>query len=258
MPKSSSASCTPSFLSDCNTRAVDAESCIRKVSVISSSRCCAVETSLRQASAHALDKILVAQLRRRDIHRNAHRWKARVLPRAILPAGCAQYPATHCEDEPAFLRDRDELLRNEQTSMRMAPANEGFDARGRAAPQIHDRLVVQRKFVALERESQSVFDGLTFERADIHVFAEELEIVSTAFLCVVHRKISVLQQRLGVFSILREYGDADAGGNVQAVAVDEERLALKRLENLLGADRGILARPPAPTTESRTHRRPGG
>ena len=60
------------------------------------------------------DQAAAAELRRREIHRDAHRREPRVLPGARLPARLAHDPLADGADQAALLGERNEGVGRDQ------------------------------------------------------------------------------------------------------------------------------------------------
>jgi hypothetical protein len=61
---------------------------------------------------------------------------------------------------------------------------------------------------------------------------EETEPAPASFFGVIHRRIRVLQQRLGILSVVWKLRDANAGGNLKVVVFNLQRLG-NRCQQLL-------------------------
>jgi hypothetical protein len=76
-------------------------------------------------------------------------------------------------------------------------------------------------------------------RPDVHRRREKLVVVAPIVLCLVHRGIRVLDQRLRIRAVIGIHANADAGGDVQIVLIDGVSLP-HRLQHPLRHDRGIF------------------
>ena len=74
----------------------------------------------------------------------------------------------------------------------------------------------------------------------VHLFVIETEDVAPIFLCLVHRQIRLLHQRLGVIPIVRIDTDADAGAGDDFGPAFERKWPRQRLEDAPGYRCGVL------------------
>ncbi len=109
------------------------------------------QACLGEDAAYRLDEFRLAELVRRNIDRHFAHVDALVEPGLDLAAGGEQHPVAERQDQAAFLGDRDELGRANQAALRVAPANQGFDADHLAAEQVDLWLVVQHQLVIGQR-----------------------------------------------------------------------------------------------------------
>src|ERR1039458_2930277 len=89
----------------------------------------------------------------------------------------------------------------------MTPAQKRFDACDGSGTEVYFRLIIQREFIALERDTQTAFDELALNRANVHFLPEKLVIVPSIFLGVIHRG----------FGVIRVDTDSDADGHAYVV-----------------------------------------
>ena len=178
---------------------------------------------LLQDQIQSVDKALAPELHGGNIDRHGHRGQAGVEPGADLPAGLAQHPLADRHDEAALLRDRNELRRQNKPERRVIPADQNLAAGHGPADEVDLRLVMQHELVLLHGAAQVVFDHHALDGAGIHVALEELVIVASQFLGVVHRRIGVLHHRLHGAAVVGIDADADAEADMDFVPVDEMR-----------------------------------
>jgi hypothetical protein len=181
----------------------------------------------------------VGELARRQIDRHAHRRQAFALPRDVLRAGRFQYPPADRHDQTCFLGDGDEARRGHQAEVRMPPAQQGFHAGDLLRPQIELRLVVQGKFVPLQRMTQARFQREPLERIRPDVLGEELEIVFALLFREIHGDVGVFHQRLLVLRVGRIHADADARRHPALLPQHDDRLH-GRGEELARGDGDLL------------------
>jgi hypothetical protein len=87
--------------------------------------------------------------------------------------------------------------------------------------------------------AQTVFEELPLECADVHVRFEELIVIAPSVLGVVHRKIRMLHQCLGVRPVIGVDDDTDAHREVQIVLIDAVG-RVQRQKHFLRTDGCIL------------------
>ena len=118
----------------------------------------------------------------------------------------------------------------------MLPAQQCLGANDVAGAQVDLGLVVQHQLVALDGAAQLGFQQQPLHRDGVDLLAVELDAIAPAGLDVLHRHAGVAQQRGVVRAVVREDRDADAGRQVDVLAIDME-----------GARQGVqhLARHPA-------------
>jgi hypothetical protein len=137
---------------------------------------------------------------------------------------------------------RDELRRgHDHGAAGRMPAQQRLEAGDGAVAQLEERLVLELEFVVLERAAQRVVEGEALLRRDVHVLREELVVAAPHVLRVVHRRVGVAHQRLGVGAVGRVQADPDGGGDVEVVAVQVES-AREDFQDLRGDRRGVRRR----------------
>src|SRR5580700_6234077 len=111
----------------------------------------------------------------------------------------------------------------------MTPADQGFDSGDRTGAEIHFRLIVHRQFAERQRVAKFLLDGLALDSDGVHLRVEELKVVASAGLGVIHGCVGVFDHGLGVIAVKWKNADPDAGANLQLVAVNQawgpERMA---------------------------------
>src|ERR1039458_6982711 len=104
----------------------------------------------------------------------------------------------------------------------MTPAQKRFDACDGSGTEVYFRLIIQREFIALERDTQTAFDELALNRANVHFLPEKLVIVPSIFLGVIHRGVGVIDECFRVFGVIRVDTDSDADGRSEERRVGKE------------------------------------
>ena len=106
----------------------------------------------------------------------------------------------------------------------MRPAQQRLAGRHAAGAQVDQRLVIQLELLRQERVAQVEFERAALLHRLLHVHGEETMAAAAAVLGGVQRHVGLLQQLVGVDAVDRRHGDADRGADVDAMAVDLERL----------------------------------
>ena len=138
------------------------------------------------------------------------------------------------DDQAGLLGDRDELARAEQPALGMIPAGQRLDAVHGAAPERHDRLVVDDDLVLLDRASEIVLDSAALDQPRPHRRVEHLDAIASVGLRAIGRRVGVAQG--GVGGVARAaHDDADARG--QRDASGERDRGTQRSHGLLSERR---------------------
>src|ERR1700736_3243972 len=110
-----------------------------------------IQAGLREDHANMPQKISFMEFHRGDIDRDLNRRQTHVLPGLSLMTGLGQHPTTNRHHESALFRDGNKIVRGHEAEVRMAPANERFDAGDSSRLQVYFRLKVQGEFVSVQR-----------------------------------------------------------------------------------------------------------
>ena len=126
--------------------------------------------------------------------------------------------------------------------MRVLPAHQGLVRHDLPALHRDDRLVVHAQLVAAERAPQVAFQREAPRRRKVHLLGEELVVGAAHLLRVVHGRVGVADQRLGVAPVVGKDADADRGRDHQLALLDERgiRQLLDHLLRHAGDVRGAL------------------
>ena len=111
-----------------------------------------------------------------------------------------------------FFSDRNEFRRQDNSAFGIAPAHERLDAAGTPRLHLDLRLVDNEEFVGHQRTAHIGFELHAFLHARIHVGRVKTVRIAARFLCRVHRRVGLLDQRHGVGRVDRIDGDADRAG----------------------------------------------
>ena len=129
-----------------------------------------------QALPHDGGDIGGFELHRRTIDRDAHDRRGP----GDVGAGAFENPSADRHDEAGFLGDRDELRRRDIRQAWTTPAQQSLESDGFLAARAFDRLIENAKFVALDRETQSILDHDLALHGLMHIVVKEAE-ASLAF-----------------------------------------------------------------------------
>ena len=104
--------------------------------------------------------------------------------------------------------------------LRVVPANQRLRAGDLSGIQVDFGLIVHGQFAAIQSAAQTFFNGLALDGPDVHGRFEKLIVLPAVFLGLVHRRVGILDQGLGIEAIVGIDAEADAGGDVQVVLID--------------------------------------
>ena len=115
---------TPSAFSRRSSARPRSKSSISTPSVISSSSRPGCRPVSSRIECTRLDQIAVHELRRRQVDRDLQR----LWPGCRFPAGLAQNPFAHLDDQAALLGERNEIAGRHEAADRMDPARQRLEA----------------------------------------------------------------------------------------------------------------------------------
>ena len=182
-----------------------------------------VEAGLLEDAADARRQAALLELQRRQVDGEAQVGLAGGVPGHRLLAGAAQRPLADRHDQARLFRHRDEGVGRHQAAARVLPAQQRLDPGDAAGGEVDLRLVEEPELAALDPLAQVVLERQPLERARVHGRRAELETVAPQLLGAVHGDVGAGQQRLGVAAVGRVEADADAGRDVEAMAVQVHR-----------------------------------
>ena len=105
----------------------------------------------------------------------------------------------------------------------MVPADQGLDTGEAPGRELELRLVVQHELAPLQRLAQLALEPPARLRLLVHGRLEEAGLVTALGLGAVEGQLGMLEQRVRVWPVLREQGDADAGREMDLLAGEVER-----------------------------------
>ncbi len=149
---------------------------------------------------------------------------ALVLPHLKLPANLFDHPFTDGHDQPRFLRQPHEFIRQDQAKPGVLPAQQRLEPHYLTIDHIHDRLIVQQQLPAGYRCPQFTFHATALLRDFVHAGVIVLAAVTPLVLGMVHGDIRIAHQKIDVVAILGENGDTDTDRDIEFQRINVERL----------------------------------
>jgi hypothetical protein len=140
---------------------------------------------------------------------------------------------------PDSSANRDELAWRNGTELDAVPAQQGFHADHVAAVQADLRLVMNGQFAIGQGVAQGAFETEAAGGVGIHFRRVEAEGVTSGLLGPRQRRIRRLEQIVGAAAVARGDADADAGGEGDGLAGDDQRLG-DGVEHALGQGDGVV------------------
>ena len=183
-----------------------------------------IQARILKDCKYTFQEVLVPKLHRGDVHGHRTQAQARIQPSLGLLARFMQDPVADRQNQAAVLRYGNKLCRRDSSSNGMRPAYQCFRAGNLSCSQIDLGLVVQREFLPFQGAPQALFDELPLYGSDVHGWLEKLIALPSVFLCLVHRGIRVLDECLGIQTVVWIDTQADACGDVKIVPVDRVSL----------------------------------
>src|SRR5579863_60899 len=206
-----------------------------------------IEAARLQRFRDGLREILLAELTRRDVHRDDDRRQSGILPCLVLRAGALEDPFADRHDEAGLFGERDEAPRTDRAALRDAPAQQGLGPHDLSRREVDSRLITEHELLALERAPQMRLELEALRHQRIQLVREELEVVASAVLRAIHRRIGMFEQSRGVLAILGMQGDTDAAAHEELALLDDPGLR-DRTEHL-AHELPDAVRPPVPVDE---------
>jgi hypothetical protein len=146
-----------------------------------------------------------------------------IMQAAGKAASLKQRPVAHLGDQPGLFQDGHKLVRRHRAEFRRVPAQQGLQTDYRGIGKTHLGLVEQAQFGALQGVAQTVFHLHAPGRPGGHVGGEELVVGTPQALGVVHRRIGIAGQAVGIAGIGGIQGDADTGADHHVVTGEIQR-----------------------------------
>ena len=192
-----------------------------------------VGAAVAQVRLDAREEVDAAELPRRHVDGDL-RVEAALRPRDLLRARRGDHPVADRLDQAGLLGHRDELARcDEPAALGIVPAQQRLDPDEPPAAR-EDRLVVQLELLGHERAAQARGHRQPLERVAAGLRVDR-PAPARGVLGLVHRRVGVRQQRVGVRGFAGAQRDADRGGHLELGAGDHERLREAALDLRGGA-----------------------
>ena len=119
------------------------------------------------------------------------------LPFRHLTARRVQDLDGHRNDETGVLADRDELVRRNKAALRMVPPHQRLKSHEARVVETDDRLVVELKFVPLDRVSQIGLELQPRHGTNVHALVKD-NVILFVILGIIHRDVGVAENVLGL------------------------------------------------------------
>ena len=140
-------------------------------------------------------------------------------PPGRLLAGRAHDPLADRDDQPNLLGEVDEFKGRHGSPFRVPPPDQRLTADQSPAAQVELGLVDEFELSQGKRLAQVELKQPPRLHSNAHFWLEKPEHVASVELGAIEREIRVFQQRRGVVPIGWRHGDADAGSNIDQVAI---------------------------------------
>ena len=129
---------------------------------------------------------------------------------------------------PVWSRDRDEVVGRELALRGMVPADQGLDREDVPGEHVDLRLIDQHELTALDGAAQSLLQQEFAADLDVELGRIELVVVAPEFLCPVHGRVGVGEQRVGILAVVGVVRQPNAAADAQRLAADLQRRADRR------------------------------
>ena len=122
----------------------------------------------------------------------------------------------------------------------MLPADQSLNAGGFPRMDVDDGVIVQNEFVVGKRAAKFALVGASRDGLEPHGRFEKPIGIAAFTLGLVEREVGVLEQLFDICCVRRRQHDADAGADIDDVAVEIERRRYRRQQPIGGGERGAL------------------
>ena len=170
-------------------------------------------------------------------------------------AGLMHHPVAQWDNQPAFLRHRDELSRRQQTPIGVLPAHQPFRTDDAVAGDVDARLVVQHEFLIADGAADLGFQTQYLLRRVRHVLGVELVVAALVTLGNAHGHVGIGEHDIHRHARLLVHGNAHAdihangmlryreglGHGLQDTLEVDATLRLHRPQSILIYNRELIA-----------------
>ena len=157
--------------------------------------------------------LCILQATGREVHRHLQ-VQAGLAPVVTLAQGLAQHPVGERKDQAALFRQGYEFIRRNIAIFGMIPAYQRLDAHHPPGFQAQLGLVMQLQLVLLDGGPQFRHEGQAAHAVAVLPWFVD-GIAQVVFLRLVHRHVGMLEQGLGIGSVVRVHGDADTDIDIE-------------------------------------------
>src|SRR5712691_1856305 len=134
-----------------------------------------------------------------------------------MPSIAPGLPVTEGSRRPGH---RNELIRRDQATFRMIPAQERLEAGHLVRPEIDDGLVDDLEFLPQQRGAQINLKSSTKLQARFHLRFEKAVAMAPVGLGTMQRNIRILEKTVGALVAAQSDGYPDAGAYYEVVSLD--------------------------------------
>ena len=188
------------------------------------------QAGLAQGGGHQVHELGIVELPRRQVHGDLQ--AAFHADEGGPAAGFAQHPLAELQDHAGFLGELDEFGRRHQPALGMLPAHQRLVSGDAPGARVDHRLVVHAQLVLAQSAAQVALEREAARGRLVHLGGEELVIGAAHLLGVVHRRVGVADQRLGIAPVVGKHRDADGRRDRELALVGRDR-ARELLNHLL-------------------------
>ncbi len=201
-----------------------------------------IQPRLVERDREIRDQAVVRELDRPEVHpepdRSAVAADLGPAPRERERLFCDVHP--DLDDQAARLGGRDEVGRQQQPALRMAPAHERLERVDAAVLQRHDRLIPDVDLAAADRELQVEGKPALFPQAVVEPRLVRRVRPALVLLCRVHGEVGVPDQILGRERLRARQRDSDARVDARLSRRQRERDDERVVQPLRGLLRNLF------------------
>ena len=151
--------------------------------------------------------------------------KAFVENQAQICTGLFDNPAPHVHDQPGVFCKLDELRRRDLPKNGVLPTHQRFCPADNSIAKAKLRLVVNGERLAIKCSSKIPLQLNLASALSIQFLAKKFEPGPAGFLCSVHRRVRVFQERFYTAAVIRKYNDSDTPAKKMIFSTNHECFA---------------------------------